>query len=130
MYRDAIRYDLNLGALGTFSPVSTRSAPTSFPLAGHPYLGPNTLFHTLQELMVQIMAARKKALIKERVFITNASFSLQRDKLINIILTVQVNGHCFDEKAYLSVQLRGINKKKCYHLSLASWSLNQPAYRI
>src|SRR5450631_2022140 len=94
-----LHYDLNLGAFGTFSPVSTRSAPTSFPLAGHPYLGPNTLFHTLQEHMVNSMATRKKALTKERDFISDTSFSLQRYKLINIILSMQVNNGCFDEQA-------------------------------
>ncbi|HMC85431.1 MAG TPA: hypothetical protein VKI61_07890 [Chitinophagaceae bacterium] len=94
-----LHYDLNLGAFGTFSPVSTRSAPISFPFAGHPYFGPNTLFHTLHELMVNKMAARKKALIKERVFISDTSFSLQRYKLINIILILQLWKRPFDEKA-------------------------------
>jgi hypothetical protein len=93
-------YALNLFAFGTFSPVSTRSAPVFFPFAGHPYLGPNTLFQTLQELMVQIMVNKKRALINERVFISAASFSLQRDKLINIIPTIQANTYSFDEWAY------------------------------
>lgn len=37
----------------------------------------------------------------ERVFISGASFSYQRDKLINIILTKQANGRRFDKKPYL-----------------------------
>jgi hypothetical protein len=40
-----------------------RSAPNDLPLAGHPYFGPNTLFHTLQELppvmiIRQVMATK------------------------------------------------------------------------
>ncbi len=59
-------YDLNLFAFGTFSPVNTRSAPTFFPLLGHPYLGPNKL----QELIVKIRLQRKTMLINERIFIS------------------------------------------------------------
>ena len=36
-------YALNFFALGTFSPLKTRSAPTFLPLLGHPYLGWNRL---------------------------------------------------------------------------------------
>ena len=32
-----INYALNLGALGTFSPLKILSAPTFFPLEGQPY---------------------------------------------------------------------------------------------
>ena len=41
---------LNFLAFGAFSPLSMRSAPNDFPLAGHPYFGPNILFHTLHEV--------------------------------------------------------------------------------
>jgi hypothetical protein len=41
---------LNFFAFGGFSPLSMRSEPNDLPLAGHPYFGPNTLFHTLHEL--------------------------------------------------------------------------------
>jgi hypothetical protein len=43
-------HDLNFFAFGTFSPLRMRSAPTAFPSPGQPYFGPNTLFHTRQEL--------------------------------------------------------------------------------
>ena len=72
--KDNLNYALNLFAFGTFSPVNTRSAPTFFPFAGHPYLGPNTLFQTLQEVMVQIMVIRKMLLINKRAFMSVASF--------------------------------------------------------
>lgn len=42
-------HDLNFFALGTFSPLNIFSAPTALPLPGQPYLGPNALFHNLQE---------------------------------------------------------------------------------
>jgi hypothetical protein len=45
-------YALNLGALGTFSPLNILSAPTFLPLEGQPYFGPNTLLYKLQELKV------------------------------------------------------------------------------
>jgi hypothetical protein len=47
---NACRQALNFFVLGGFSPLRIRSAPKAFPLAGHPYLGPNALFQTLQEL--------------------------------------------------------------------------------
>ena len=85
------------------SPDNTLSAPVFFPFAGQPYLGPNTLFHTLQELMLQTRQARKKTVMKERGFMlgTSVFFSLQRYKFINIIQRMQVNGGAFDEKARL-----------------------------
>jgi hypothetical protein len=45
-----IVYALNFRAFGGFSPLSIFSAPNDLPFAGHPYFGPNTLFHTLHEL--------------------------------------------------------------------------------
>jgi len=40
-------YDLNFFALGTFSPLSTRSAP--MPPLGQPYFGPKILRNKLQD---------------------------------------------------------------------------------
>ena len=54
-------YDLNLGALGTFSPLKIRSAPTFLPLLGQPYFGPKILLISLQELL-----QNRKADIKRR----------------------------------------------------------------
>jgi hypothetical protein len=47
---------LNLGALGTFSPLKILSAPTFFPSLGHPYLGPKILLINLQELLQKMKA--------------------------------------------------------------------------
>jgi hypothetical protein len=53
-------YDLNLGALGTFSPLKILSAPTFLPLLGHPYLGPKILLISLQELLQKMIADTKR----------------------------------------------------------------------
>jgi hypothetical protein len=41
---------LNFFAFGGFSPLNILSAPNDLPLAGQPYLGPKTLFHTLHDV--------------------------------------------------------------------------------
>jgi len=92
-----LHYALNLFAFGTFSPVSTRSAPTFFPLAGQPYLGPKTLLHTLHELMLHTSTNKKNSLVNELVFIVVSCFPLQRYKLRNIIPMLQANRRRFDE---------------------------------
>jgi hypothetical protein len=45
--------DLNLGALGTFSPLKIRSAPTALPLPGQPYFGPNTLHELVKKIRLE-----------------------------------------------------------------------------
>lgn len=52
----SILYALNLGALGTFSPLRIRSAPTFFPSLGQPYFGPKRLCTNPQELPRRTMA--------------------------------------------------------------------------
>ena len=63
-YRD---YALNFRAFGTFSPFNILSAPTLLPLAGHPYFGPNALFHKLQEVPNIKMEARREVTMKGRI---------------------------------------------------------------
>ncbi len=50
-------YDLNFGAVGTFSPLKIRSAPTFLPSLGQPYFGPKRLFIIPQE---DILIAKKE----------------------------------------------------------------------
>jgi len=52
-------YDLNFGALGTFSPLNILSAPTFLPLLGQPYFGPNKLLKNPHELVLREMMARQ-----------------------------------------------------------------------
>jgi hypothetical protein len=56
-------YDLNFGALGTFSPLNILSAPTFFPLLGQPYFGPNKLLKNPHELVLKVMKAKQKKTI-------------------------------------------------------------------
>jgi len=49
-----------LGALGTFSPLNILSAPTFFPLLGHPYLGPKILLISLHELLLKMRVENKR----------------------------------------------------------------------
>src|SRR5690606_31809583 len=53
--------DLNFFAFGGFSPLSILSAPKALPLAGQPYLGQKTLFQTLQDEPVDIIARKAEA---------------------------------------------------------------------
>jgi len=52
---------LNFFVLGGFSPLSIFSAPKALPLAGQPYLGPKTLFQTLQDEPVDTIARKAEA---------------------------------------------------------------------
>lgn len=54
------RHALNFFALGTFSPLRTRSAPTFLPSLGHPYFGPNKLRNMLQDVPVERTNAQAK----------------------------------------------------------------------
>ena len=92
------RYDLNFDAFGTFSPLKTLSAPTFLPLAGHPYFGPNNLFHMLQEDIEHISVKRRRKLRSERAFIeTWIVVLLERYKSINILPILQAGNEGFDE---------------------------------
>jgi hypothetical protein len=64
-------YDLNFFALGAFSPLSSRSAPTFLPLPGQPRLRepPNMELIKLQEEAVKLTSTR--AMSKFLVFIVN-----------------------------------------------------------
>src|SRR5882724_2277623 len=85
-----LTYDLNLLALGTFSPLNIRSAPTFLPLLGHPYLGPKTLFHNLQELPLSRMTAKMVAIANFRAgFIRLKFYQLNAIKTKNIIPKMQ-----------------------------------------
>jgi len=54
-------YALNFGALGTFSPLKIRSAPTFFPSLGQPVFWPNILWIIPQELLpVERKASRRR----------------------------------------------------------------------
>jgi len=56
---------LNLGALGTFSPLNILSAPTFLPFEGQPYFGPNTLLYKLQEprVLQRMHSTTKKRMV-------------------------------------------------------------------
>ena len=51
---------LNLGGLGSFSPLKIRSAPTFFPSLGQPYFGPKRLLIMPQEELPMDRAARRR----------------------------------------------------------------------
>jgi hypothetical protein len=79
-------YALNFLALGSFSPLRIRSAPAFLLLAGQPYLGPNTLFQSLQEELPD--TTRKQAVIntiERMVFISDNFFRLNEFQTMNII---------------------------------------------
>jgi hypothetical protein len=78
---------LNFGAFGTFSPLNIRSAPTFFPLLGQPYLGPNKLLNTLQEIMLVENTANNKRI---DIFLTAfIGLGNKRFKPTNIIRHLQ-----------------------------------------
>ena len=77
---------MNLAALGTFSPLKILSAPTFFPLLGHPYFGPKILLISLQELQKMIAEARRRGNMFLPVFM---GLVLKRFKLTNIIFHLQ-----------------------------------------
>jgi len=83
-------YDLNFGALGTFSPLNIRSAPTFLPSLGHPYLGPKILLINLQELLQRRIAeTNRRGNIFLPVFM---GIAVKRFKLTNILWHLQVAG--------------------------------------
>jgi hypothetical protein len=76
-------YDLNLGALGIFSPLNILSAPTFLPLLGHPYFGPMTLLMSLHEMLLKISAVANRR--DNMILPVFMGINIKRNKLTNII---------------------------------------------
>jgi predicted PhzF superfamily epimerase YddE/YHI9 len=68
---------LNFRVFGGFSPLRIFSAPNDLPFAGHPYLGPNTLFHTLQELPEKTIKRQimKTSILREAIIRINSAIT-------------------------------------------------------
>jgi hypothetical protein len=99
-------YDLNLGALGTFSPLNILSAPTFLPLLGHPYFGPKTLLISLHEMLVKmIVETNRRDNIVLPVFM---GIAIKRIKLTNIIQYLQYGGKSnFQHRSSLGPRIIG-----------------------
>jgi hypothetical protein len=82
-----VHYTLNFEALGTFSPLNILSAPTFFPLLGHPDFCPNKLCIMLQEMAP--MERNTRSIRNDMVLRVFIGYSIKRIKPTNIILHLQ-----------------------------------------